>query len=134
MDELRAALLKHYEITSVDQDGEDVEWDAEPAIRILDTFAAAHPNLVDANATYCVNEMFLQIPTGATVGKIEAHINGRHLVEVVRCGECPWARWQTITVLGRSLAFRECQNPKSVCYFKRVEDDWYCPCGERKPA
>ena len=28
-------LRDHYEIVSVDIDGEDVEWDAEPALRIL---------------------------------------------------------------------------------------------------
>lgn len=117
LDELRAALM--------DEFAPSVTWKSGTVRKrigvVFKAFAAAHPGLVDANATYCVNEMFLEIPTGATVGKIEAHINGRHLVEVVRCVECVHGTMtETDHVWCRKNGHRE-------------QDD-YCSYGQRKEA
>jgi hypothetical protein len=50
LDILREAVRSRHPIIAVDIDGEDVEWDPNPALEEIDAFEQAHPGLVDRTA------------------------------------------------------------------------------------
>lgn len=60
---------------------------------------------------YCVEDMIEYAPT------VDAE-------PVVRCGKCKY--------MHRSQLEKWCWNEDSICYAKKVTDNWYCADAERK--